>query len=158
MSNTKRKFKLSVSKNWDAWFSIVRAKVSKYSIWDFIDSFIINKSVSKQKFTKFNLDSQANTNFIEKHARYKIAFSKYKKKFQNWKEQKNFMTKIINHIYDITTITNLNFVQIIEVHSWNVLQVLKTRLTFFDSIKSLKLKQQYNRMTRNSISRQNIDA
>ena len=67
------------------------------------------------------------------------------------------MTKIINHIYDITTITNLSFIQIIEIHSWNVLQVLKTRLTLFDSIKNLKLKQQYNRMTKNSINRQNID-
>ena len=157
MTNTKRELKLSFSKNWNAWFSIVRVKVSEYSIWNLIDSFINIKFTSKQKFTKFNFDSQANTNFIEKHARYKIAFSKYKKKFQNWKKQKNFMTKIINHIYDITTITNLNFIQIIEIHSWNVLQALKARLTFFDSIKSLKLKQQYNRMTRKSINRQNID-
>ena len=86
-----------------------------------------------------------------------IVSSKYKKELQDWKKQKNFMTKIINHIYDITTITNLNFIQIIEVHSWNVLRALKARFSFFDSVKSLKLKQQYNRMIRESINRQSID-
>ena len=69
------------------------------------------------------------------------------------------MTKIINHIYDTTTITtwNLNFIQIVEIHSWIVLRVLKARLVLFDSTKSLKLKQQYNRMTKNLFNRQNID-
>ena len=109
--------------------------------------------MNKLKFTKFDLNDQANADFNEKLIKYKIVFSKYKKKLQNWKKQKNFMTKIINHIYDITTITNFNFIQIVEIHSWNILQTFKTRLTFFDSIKSLKLKQQYNRMTKKSINR-----
>ena len=67
------------------------------------------------------------------------------------------MTKIINHIYNITKITNFNFIQIVEIHLWNVLQTFKTRFTFFDSTKNLKLKQQYNRMIKNSFNRQNID-
>ena len=67
------------------------------------------------------------------------------------------MTKIINHIYDITSTTNFNFIQNIEIHSWNVLRVFKARLIFFDSIKSLKLKQQYDRMIKSFFNRQNID-
>ena len=67
------------------------------------------------------------------------------------------MTKIIDHIYDTTTITNLSFIQFVEIHSWNVLRVLKARLALIDSAKSLKLKQQYNRMIKSSFNRQNID-
>ena len=66
--------------------------------------------MNKLKFTKFDLNNQTNANFNKKLIKYRIIFSKYKKKFQNWKKQKNFMTKIINYIYDITTITNFNFI------------------------------------------------
>ena len=116
MSNTKRELKLSFSKNWDAWLSIVRAKITKYSIWNFIDSFKKVKSADKIESLEFDLDAQTNDIFVEKHARYKIASSKYKKKLQDWKKQKKVMTKIINHIYDTTTITNLSFIQIVEIH------------------------------------------
>ena len=67
------------------------------------------------------------------------------------------MTKIINHIYDITTIVNFNFFQIIEIYSWNVLRIFKICLTLIDAIKNLKLKQQYNNIIKNSFNRQNID-
>ena len=157
MSNTKREIKLKFSKNWNVWLSIVRAKINEYLIWKLINSSKKTKSINKLEFIKFDLNTQLNDNFNEKLVKYKITFSKYKKKLQNWKKQTNFMTKIINHIYDITSTTNLNFIQNIEIHSWNVLRTLKTRLIFFDSIKSLKLKQQYDRMIKNFFNRQNID-
>ena len=141
MSNTKRKLKLSFSKNWNVWLSIVRIKIIKYSIWKLIDFSKKIKSTNKLKFIKSDLNTQQNDNFTKKHVKYKIVFFKYKKKLQNWKKQKNFMTKIINHIYDITSIANLIFIEIIEIHSWNVLRFLKSRFSFFDSIKNLKLKQ-----------------
>ena len=98
MSNTKRELKLSFSKNWNVWLSIVRVKIIKYSIWKLIDFSKEIKSTSKLKFIKFDLNTQENDNFTKKHVKYKIVFFKYKKKLQNWKKQKNFMTKIINHI------------------------------------------------------------
>ena len=157
MTNTKRKLKLSFSKNWDAWLSVVRTKITKYSIWNFIDSFKNIRSIDKLESSESDIDTQRNANFNEKHARYKIASSKYKKKFQDWKKQKNFMTKIINHIYDTTSITNLSFIQIVEIHSWIVLRAFKARFALFDSTRNLKLKQQYNRMIKNSFNRQSID-
>ena len=157
MSNTKRKLKLSFSKNWNVWLSIVRVKIIEYSIWELIDSSKEIKSTNKLKFIKFDLNTQQDDNFTKKHVKYKIVFFKYKKKLQNWKKQKNFMTKIINHIYDITSIANLIFIEIIEIHSWNVLRFLKSRLSLFDSIKNLKLKQQYNRMIKDFFNKQSID-
>ena len=157
MTNTKRELKLNFFKNWDAWFSVVRAKITEYSIWDLIDSFKELKSIDKFESSESDIDTQRDANLNEKHVRYKITISKYKKKFQDWKKQKKFLTKIINHIYDTTTITNLNFIQIVEIHSWNVLRTFKARLSLFDSTKSLKLKQQCNRMIKNSFNRQNID-
>ena len=158
MSGTERELKLSVSKDWDAWLSVVRAKASGYSIWDLIDPSINIRPTGKQEPTEPSLDSQAGTDFTEKHARYKIASSKYKKELQDWKEQKDSMAKIINHIYDTTTVANLSFIQTIEVHPWNVLQALKARLAPSDSARSLELEQQYNRMTRGPTSRQSVDA
>ena len=157
MTNTKRQLKLNFFKNWNEWFSVVRIKIIEYSIWNLIDSFKDTKSTSKFEFVELNFDAQQSANFIEKHARYKIASSWYKTKLQDWKKQKQFIAKIIDHIYDTTTITNLSFIQFVEIHSWNVLRVLKARFAFIDSIRSLKLKQQYNRMIKSLFNRQNID-
>ena len=157
MTNTKRELKLNFFKNWNAWLSIVRVKITEYSIWNLIDSFKDTRPTDKFELVESNLDAQQSVNFNEKHARYKIATSRYKKKLQNWKKQKNFMTKIIDHIYDTTTITNLSFIQIVEIHSWIVFRVLKARFAFIDSARNLKLKQKYNRMIKNSFNRQSID-
>lgn len=158
MADTKRELKLSSSKDWDPWLSVVRAKATGYSIWDLIDPANDARPTGKREPIEPNLDAQAGADFTEKLARYKIASSKYKKELQDWKEQKDSMAKIINHIYDTTTVTNLSFIQTIEVHPWTVLRALKARLAPTDSARSLELEQQYNRLTKGPSSRQNIDA
>ena len=158
MTDTKRELKLGSFKDWDAWLSVVRAKATGYSIWSLIDPATEPRPVGKLEPTEPDLDGQTGIDFNEKLARYKIASSKYKKELQDWKEQKDSMAKIINHIYDTTTVTNLSFIQTIEVHPWNVLRALKARLSPSDSARSLELEQQYNRMTRGPTSRQSIDA
>ncbi|KAG7007910.1 hypothetical protein G7Y79_00008g025480 [Physcia stellaris] len=158
MTDTKRKLKLSFFKNWDAWLSVVRAKVIEYSIWNLIDSFKDTRPTGKFEPVESNLDEQQGADFNEKHARYKIASSRYKTELQDWKEQKQSMAKIIDHIYDTTTITNLSFIQFVEIHPWNVLRALKARLAPTDSARSLELEQQYNRMAKGPSNRQSIDA
>ena len=80
MSNTKREIKLRFSKNWDVWLSIVRAKISEYLIWKFIDSSKKTRSINKFELIEFDLNIQLNDNFNEKFVKYKITSSKYKKK------------------------------------------------------------------------------
>ena len=90
MTDTKRELKLSFFKNWNAWLSVVRAKVTEYSIWDLIDSFKEIRSIEdKVESSKSDLDQMRDANFVEKHARYKIASSRYKKKLQEFKTEKS---------------------------------------------------------------------
>ena len=158
MTDTKRELKLGSSKDWDAWLSVVRAKATGYSIWSLIDPSTETRPMGKTEPTEPDIEAQAGADFNEKLARFKIASSKYKKALQDWKEQKDSMAKIISHIYDTTTVTNLSFIQTVEVHPWNVLRALKARLAPSDSARSLELEQQYNRMTKGPSNRQNIDA
>ncbi|KAG6995781.1 hypothetical protein G7Y79_00042g078860 [Physcia stellaris] len=157
MTDTKRELKLSSSKDWDAWLSVVRAKATGYSIWDLIDPSKDTRPTGKFEPVEPNLDAQQGVDFTEKHARYKIALSKYKKELQDWKEQKDSMAKIIDHIYSTTTVTNLIFIQSVEIHPWTVLRALKARLAPTDSARSLELEQEYNRLIKGPSNRQSID-
>ena len=94
--------------------------------------------------------------FIEQHARYQMA--KYKRELQEQKEQKEAMAKVIRFIYDTTSVSNLTYIQKVEIHPWNVLRALQDRLAPSDAARSLELKQQYHRLRRGPTNRQNVDA
>ena len=49
MSDDKRELKLSQSKDWDAWLSVVRAKATGYQILDLVDSLKQEKLKRKEK-------------------------------------------------------------------------------------------------------------
>ena len=67
----------------------------------------------------------AGDTFLEKHARFKIAQSDYKRELQEQEKEKEAMGKIINFIYDTTSVSNLTYIQKVEIHPWNVLRALQ---------------------------------
>ena len=95
--------------------------------------------------------------FTEQHARFKITQSDYKKELQEQKKQKETMKKIISFIYDIISVFNLIYIQKMKIHSWNVFRALQARLASSNAVRNLKLIQQYFRLSKESISRQNVE-
>lgn len=157
MTESKRELKLSQSKDWDAWLSVVRAKATGYKIWDLVDPSKSTKPKGKEEPTKPDLDAMEGDNFTEKHARYKMHLTDYKRELQEQKEQEEAMAKIISFIYDTTSVTNLTYIQKVEIHPWDVLRALQARLAPSDSARSLDLEQQYYRLAKGPSNRQNVD-
>ena len=124
MTESKRELKLSQSKDWDIWLSIVRVKVIDYQIWDLIDSSTEEKFKEKSELIKSNLNVMSDDIFTEQHARFKIAQSDYKRELQKQKKEKETMKKIISFIYDIISVFNLIYIQKMKIHSWNVFRAL----------------------------------
>lgn len=58
VSKTKWKLKLNFSKNWNAWLSIIRAKITDDLIWTLINSFITIRSIDKSELIEFDLKNQ----------------------------------------------------------------------------------------------------
>ena len=113
MSNGQGELRLSQSKDWDAWLSVVRAKATGYKVWEIINPAKTVKPVSLEKPTIPDLDSFRG-DFAEKQYRHKIAMQQYKDDKQEYEKQENAMAQIISFIYDITTITNLTYIQKVE--------------------------------------------
>ena len=157
MIESKRKLKLNQLKDWDIWLSIIRVKIIDYQIWNLINSSTEEKSEKKSEFIKSNLNIMSDDIFTEQHVRFKIAQSDYKRKLQEQKKQKKTMKKIISFIYDIINVFNLIYIQKMKIHSWNVLRALQARFTSSNAARNLKLIQQYFRLSRKSISRQNVE-
>ena len=79
ITESKRKFKLSQSKDWNIWLSIVKVKAIDYKIWSLINSSKNEKSEEKLKFIKFVLNYQISDTFVEKHVRWQNQMFIYKK-------------------------------------------------------------------------------
>lgn len=158
MNDNKRELKLSQSKDWDAWLSVVRAKATGLRIWHLIDPAINVKPIGLDEPDEPDLDDQPGSNFTEKHARFKMAATKYKRDLQDFKDQHDSMAKIISFIYDTTSINNLTYIQKVEVHPWIVLRALQSRLAPTDSARSLDMERQYARLVKGPTNRQHVDA
>ena len=124
MTESKKELKLSQSKDWDIWLSIVRVKVIDYQIWNLIDSSTEEKFKEKSELIKSNLNVMSDDIFTEQHVRFKIIQSDYKRKLQVQKKQKKTMRKIISFIYDIISVFNLIYIQKMKIHLWDVLRAL----------------------------------
>ena len=110
MSNGQGELRLSQSKDWNAWLSVVRTKATEYKVWEIINSAKTVKSVSLEKPIISDLDFFRG-DFAEKQYRHKIAMQQYKNDKQEYEKQENAMTQIISFIYDTTTIINLTYIQ-----------------------------------------------
>lgn len=154
MADNKRELKLSSSKDWDAWLTVIRAKATGYQIWGLIDPAKTERP-SLDEPTEPDLDSMSGDKI---ELRYKIAYTKYKREYQVWQKQTEGLAKIISHIFDTTSITNITYIQDIEVHPWIVLRALKARLAPTDDARSFELEQQYNRLVKGPIARQSVEA
>lgn len=158
MADNKRKLILSASKDWDAWLSVVRAKATGYQVWNNIDPSIATKPAGKMEPTEPDLDAtQTGEVFAEKHARYKILMGKYKKSLQDYEKEKEHLGKLVEHIFDTTSVANLTYIEHTEVHPWNLLRALKARLAPTDAARSFELEQAYARLVKGPSSRQNVE-
>ena len=86
MGDNRKELKLSQSKDWDAWLSVIRAKATGYEIWNIIDPARPIRSVGLTEPEEPDLDEMEGADFAEKHARYKIRMTKHKRALQEWKE------------------------------------------------------------------------
>ena len=157
MSTNKRKFKLEKSKDWDAWLFVIKSKVIVYQIWNKNDFSIIIKSNCLQKFqTVQKLTANIIAIDFNVYTTYKFEFIVYKIEMIEWKKQHEDFSKIIDVIHDIVSLFNLTYIQKKEMHFWNLLKVLKARLTSLNSARIIKLEKKYTRFMKKSFNRQKM--
>lgn len=88
----------------------MRAKAIGYKIWPLIDPSKEEKPVGLIEPIEPDLNAMEGTNFNEKSTRYRFAMTKYERELEDWKEEQDAMGKIISHIYDTTSVSNLAYI------------------------------------------------
>lgn len=157
MTDNKRDLKLSSQKDWDAWLAVVRAKATGHKIWHLINPALEAKPLERIEPIRPTLSAMEGNDFAEQSTRYKIAMSEYKPDLQAYEKEQEAMAKMISHIYDTTTASNLTYIEKVEVHPWDLLRALKARLAPSDSARCLDLEQQYRRLIKGPSNRQNTE-
>lgn len=156
--NNKRELKLSTSKDWNAWLSIVKAKAHGHDVWNLVDPSSITKPPNQPvKPIEPDLDAQQGTDFTEKHARYKVEMGKYKQLYKEYEKQKEGLVKVTDLILATISVANITYIQKVKVHPWDQLVALKARLAPTNAARSFELEQQYHRLAKGPSNRQNID-
>ena len=115
-TDDKRVLKLSISKDWDVWLAVYSAKIIDFKIWNIIDSIKKIKSIDSTRSIASNLDAMTEVDFNKKYARFKIAALEYKENFKDWKNKDDVIKKIIEHIYDIISVSNLIYIEKIKIY------------------------------------------
>lgn len=155
---------LATSKDWDSWLAIIKSKAVGYQIWDLINpskptrpAYIATKPVKPTLNLPEGNDAAAQAATVTILSLYKIHKDEFKTDLEEWKEQHQAFTKIIDFIHDTVTIHNIVFIQKAEVHPWNYLRALKSRLAPSDQERMLELETQYAKLSRGP-GKQDIEA
>ena len=157
MSIGKREFKLEKSKDWNAWIAVIKGKAVGHQIWDKIDPSLAIKPQQIQKPQEVEEPDEDSIDDPNAYIKYKLQLTTYKAKLARWKEQHEGLSKLVDLIYDTVSVTNLTYIQKVEVHPWDLLRALRARLVPSDSARSLELERDYERLKKGPTNKQNIE-
>ncbi|KAL9575969.1 MAG: hypothetical protein Q9212_007511, partial [Teloschistes hypoglaucus] len=137
MAYPQRKVELVLSKDWDSWFTIIKAKAHIYEIWDLISPDLNVKPRLLPKPKEFWLNKQNPTSADMEVFNFENKV--YKSQWAAWKEQKDSLSKIQEFILDTCGSTNLKLLQYVDPTPWDLLRALKLRMAPSDSPRQIEL-------------------
>lgn len=107
---SKRKPKLSSSKDWDSWIAVVRSKATGYQIWDLVDPSkpLRPVMISKPQEPELNIPEDVDKDMGSRIlAGYKLHMQQYKSQLTKCEKQHASFTKLNGFIYDTITVAKI---------------------------------------------------
>ena len=155
--------KLITSKDWDAWLNVVKGKSTGYHVWGLVNPALDTKPESFPKPVKpvkpQHAADTAMALVTRDYADYKTDLSEYKADLAEWEKQQASFTKLIDFFYASVSKANAVYLEgCKEVHPWDYLRALKTKLAPSGPARKIALEKDYNRVKAGPGSRQSPEA